>query len=226
MLRGAGFAGAYEGELLLELPTLNVQERVARFLNKTAPAPRPAMSSTAIITPIGDDPEVDPALVLSDADADCCLAVVAPFRGSGVLGSGVLGSDSGCEVTVEAGAGSELGLGAAGFVAEGLGIAEGLGVAWPATAGLGTAGLGTTWFAAAGFGSTGIGATAWFGLAAATDGAESQPPATETDAVMPGSAAGGDTRGAGASESVRFSENDHPCTVPGRGEMFPAPKVL
>lgn len=221
MLRGAGFAGAYGGELLLELPTLNAQERVARFLNKTAPAPRPAMSSTAIITPIGDDPEVDPALVLSDADADCCLAVVAT-----VPGSGVLGSDSGCEVTVEAGAGSELGLGAAGFVAEGLGIAEGLGVAWPATAGLGTAGLGTAGSAAAGFGSTGIGATAWFGLAAATDGAESQPPATETDAVMPGSAAGGDTRGAGASESVRFSENDHPCTVPGRGEMFPAPKVL
>ena len=220
MLRGAGFAGAYGGELLLELPTLNAQERVARFLNKIAPAPRPAMSSTAIITPIGDDPEVDPALVLSDAAADCCLAVVAPFRGSGVLGSGVLGSDSGCEVTVETGAGSELGLGTAGFVAEGLGIAEGLGVAWPATAGLGTAGS-----AAAGFGA-GFGAPAWLGLAAATDGAESQPPATETDAVMPGSAAGGDTRGAGASESVRFSENDHPCTVPGRGEMFPAPKVL
>ena len=220
MLRGAGFAGAYGGELLLELPTLNAQERVARFLNKTAPAPRPAMSSTAIITPIGDDPEVDPALVLSDADADCCLAVVAPFRGSGVLGS-----DSGCEVTVEAGAGSELGLGAAGFVTEGLGIAEGSGVAWPATAGLGTTGLGTAGSAAAGFGA-GLGAPAWFGLAAATDGAESQPSATETDAVMPGSAAGGDTRGAGASESVRFSENDHPCTVPGRGEMFPAPKVL
>ncbi len=71
MLRGASCAGAdgleVDGREVdgIELPigllprsARGAQERVARRLSKSAPAPNPASSSTAMIMPSGDEPEV------------------------------------------------------------------------------------------------------------------------------------------------------------------------
>ena len=134
----------------------------------------------------------------------------------------VLGFGLGSEVTVDDGAGSALGPvgepGAAGLV--GVAGRVGTSLSWLAAVGLGAprgAAVGLDAARGAGVGLAAVGLMM---------GAESQPPPTEVDATMPGRAAGGDTRGLGAVESVRLSENDQPCTVPGGGEIFPAPKVL
>ena len=224
---GAGLLQCAGLEQKVGPPAPFAQGRVARRLNSTAPDPMPRSSTTATRSPTGDEVEAVSWFRLSAAGAVCSrlrereapgsfefagsfeLAGSFEFEGLeearlllGVTPGGALG-----DAAASAGAGVRGGVGT--------GVVAGREAAAGSVAGAGVRG------GAASRGNAGAPAAAEIGTTA-----ESQPPPTESDELLPASAGGGGTRGAGASESLRFRENDQPCTEPGGGKMFPAPKLL
>ena len=200
------------------------QGRVARRLNTTAPDPMPRTSTTATRSPTGDEVEPVSWFRLSAVGAVCSRLREREAPGSFELADPFEFADGldGARLLLGVTPGGALGAAVAS-----VGLGAGPGVRGVAVAGLGT-GVVAGREAAAGSvagagerGRSGASAAAEIGTAA-----ESQPPPTESGALLPEIAGGGDTRGAGASESVRFRENDQPCTDPGGGKIFPAPKLL
>lgn len=224
---GAGLLQCAGLEQKVGLPAPFAQGRVARRLNSTAPDPMPRSSTTATRSPTGDEVEPVSWFRLSAAGAVCSRRLEREARGSCELaGPFEFGGSFEFEGLEEARL--LLGVtpdGALGAAAASAGLAAGAGV----RGGVGT-GVVAGREAAAGAGVRGGAASR--GRAAASPAAEigttaeSQPPPTESDGLLAASAGGGGTRGAGASESLRFRENDQPCTEPGGGKIFPAPKLL
>ena len=198
---GAGLlqCAGLEQKVGLQVPF--AQGRVARRLNSTAPDPMPRSSTTATRSPTGDEVEPVSWFRLSAVGAVCSRLREREAPGSFELaGSFEFAGLDEARLLLGATPGGALGDAAA---------SAGLG------AGAGVRG------GAASRGNAGAPAAAEIGTTA-----ESQPPPTESDGLLAASAGGGGTRGAGASESLRFRENDQPCTEPGGGKIFPAPKLL
>ena len=208
------------------LPAPFAQGRVARRLNRAALVPMPRSSNTATSSPTGDDVEPVSWFRLSAVGALCSLRLEREARGSFEFAgpfefAGSFEFEEGLEearLLLGVTPGGALGA-AAASVGLGAGVRGGVGAGVGAEAAAGSA-------AGVRVGAASRGRAAASPAAEIGTTAESQPPPTESDGLLPASAGGGDTRGAGASESVRFSENDQPCTEPGGGKIFPAPKLL
>ena len=216
---GAGLLQCAGLEQKVGLPAPFAQGRVARRLNSTAPDPMPRSSTTATRSPTGDEVEPVSWFRLSAAGAVCSRRLEREAPGSFEFAGSfefegleearlLLGATPGGALGVAA---ASAGLGAGAGVRGG--VRTGVGAGREAAAGAGGG--------AASRGNAGAPAAAEIGTTA-----ESQPPPTESDGLLAASAGGGGTRGAGASESLRFRENDQPCTEPGGGKIFPAPKLL
>ena len=214
---GASLLDCDEAGLKVGLPAPFAQGRVARRLNSTAPDPMPRSSTTATRSPTGDEVEPVSWFRLSAVGAVCSRLREREAPGSFELaGSFEFAGLDEARLLLGATPGGALGAAAA---SAGAGVRGGVGTGAvagrEAAAGAGVRG------GAASRGNAGAPAAAEIGTTA-----ESQPPPTESDGLLAASAGGGGTRGAGASESLRFRENDQPCTEPGGGKMFPAPKLL
>ena len=222
---GAGLLQCAGLEQKVGLPAPFAQGRVARRLNSTAPDPMPRSSTTATRSPTGDEVEPVSWFRLSAVGAVCSRLREREAPGSFELAGSfefagldearlLLGATPGGALG-DAAASAGLGAGAGVRGGVGTGVVAGREAAAGSVAGAGVR-----------VGAASSGRAAASPAAEIGTTAESQPPPTESDGLLAASAGGGGTRGAGASESLRFRENDQPCTEPGGGKIFPAPKLL
>ena len=228
---GAGLLQCAGLEQNVGLQAPFAQGRVARRLNSTAPDPMPRSSTTATRSPTGDEVEPVSWFRLSAVGAVCSRLREREAPGSfEFAGSFELAGSFEFEGLEEARLllGATPG-GALGDAAASAGLGAGAGVRGGVRTGVGAgreAAAGSVAGAGVRVGAASSGRAATSPAAEIGTTAESQPPPTESDGLLAASAGGGGTRGAGASESLRFRENDQPCTEPGGGKIFPAPKLL